>query len=323
MRDLGRGTRLGVIWYLTRNGLGNVNDGKHAAYLDEPAKYRHFDPDLFDLLRDVRSKDLSLRSVCLVEESGLFGDARFFSEIVPPLPRRAEWFNSAARHVADADVLFLDPDNGLETRAPNEKHVLWSELIALLRADRQRTLVVYQHQNRTKVELGANFPDRHLAECAHRFPALRTPLGLCSRRGTVRAFLLLPHEKHEEAVHRVLDGVVTRWAAGNKRTRLYETRIARAGGVEPGRGADPIVRTKRADGTNTKAEKERSMARMTVCKLSGREIGIDEALALRDKKGERGFRCIGCGGPVVAHAGGADGKRHFEHHPKNERCVAR
>ena len=65
------------------------------------------------------------------------------------------------------------------------------------------------------------------------------------------------------------------------------------------------------------------MGRMEVCKLGEQKIDIGRALELRDKKGERGFRCVGCGQPVIAHRGGADGEPHFEHAVRNASCPAR
>lgn len=62
------------------------------------------------------------------------------------------------------------------------------------------------------------------------------------------------------------------------------------------------------------------MGRMNIAKLREKDIKIEAALELRDKKGERGFRCVGCGQPVIAHVSGSDGKPHFEHQKANPLC---
>ena len=41
--------RIGVCWMLT--APDGRNDGSHLAYLDKPAKFRRFDPELFDWLQ--------------------------------------------------------------------------------------------------------------------------------------------------------------------------------------------------------------------------------------------------------------------------------
>ncbi len=68
------------------------------------------------------------------------------------------------------------------------------------------------------------------------------------------------------------------------------------------------------------------MARMRICKFRGQEIGIEKALEMRAKTGERAFQCLGCGHPVIAHAGGSDNESHFEHAPgatKDGTCPTR
>ena len=45
-----------------------------------------------------------------------------------------------------AQMVFVDPDNGLEGKNPTDKHVLFDELAPL--CDGNRTIVIYQHQGR-------------------------------------------------------------------------------------------------------------------------------------------------------------------------------
>ena len=186
---------LGVLWWLYPDE-GHNADGKHIAYLRSSALWRRFDPDLFDqLVRLVESED---RSVSSVEKSGVPPQATFFSEPVPtpstPSQRRdarARWFADGRDAVASCDLVFLDPDNGLETRgfslgaAKAGKSVALHELDALRESG--RTLVVYHHHTRmaggNHVEL-AHWGER-LAERGFRVDAIRAAVG------TARAFFLL------------------------------------------------------------------------------------------------------------------------------------
>ncbi len=52
LRALSLGRRLGVGWWLHPDS-GPPGDGRHIGYLDEPAVWRHLDPELFDALRGV------------------------------------------------------------------------------------------------------------------------------------------------------------------------------------------------------------------------------------------------------------------------------
>ena len=58
------------------------------------------------------------------------------------------------------------------------------------------------------------------------------------------------------------------------------------------------------------------MARTSTCTHNGREIGISEALKMRDKNGTRNFFCPRCRLPLVAFKG-PDGP-HFEHTSKTD-----
>ena len=65
------------------------------------------------------------------------------------------------------------------------------------------------------------------------------------------------------------------------------------------------------------------MARATKCIFEGREIGVEEALHLRD--GERGktalnFKCTECDGRVRPHRAGGSAAAHFEHWSRNPQC---
>jgi len=52
LRALVPGFKLGVAWYLYPDEAHN-SDGRHTAYLNDPAKWRELDPELFDGLAHV------------------------------------------------------------------------------------------------------------------------------------------------------------------------------------------------------------------------------------------------------------------------------
>ena len=48
------GLRLAVNWYrVVPTRPGKQEDGKYTAYLDQPEKYRHYDPELFECLAGI------------------------------------------------------------------------------------------------------------------------------------------------------------------------------------------------------------------------------------------------------------------------------
>jgi hypothetical protein len=156
LRALSPGYRLGVAWWLYPDETHN-RDGRHISYLQRRDRWRRFDPQLFDTLAAIVASNR--RYVSALEAAGLLPGALFASEPVPTeqstsrcRQARREWFAKAKDQLADADLVFADPDNGLEPdrftycSAKAGKSVTFSELLELVRPG--RCLIVYHHHTR-------------------------------------------------------------------------------------------------------------------------------------------------------------------------------
>lgn len=150
----GGATTSTVAWMLTEDDLSR--DGRKLAYLQTPARWRAADPDLFD--RMARLVTSGARTVAAVEAAGILPQARFHADVVPRrVDERRTHFGRTLEIARGSELLFFDPDNGLEAsscgpgRAGSEKYLLWSELVAAYRAG--HSVLVYQH-----------FPRRERAE---------------------------------------------------------------------------------------------------------------------------------------------------------------
>jgi hypothetical protein len=156
--------RLGVIWYLTDHAELN-GDGRQRAHLSQGG-WEGLDPGLLTMMRQIEdtlpSQGLNLS---LIEASGVLpAGTAFFSEAVPrmqetPRQRAAErgaWFGRAQEAVANCNLVFLDPDNGLEvssvpiTSRLAGKYATVREVVALLEGG--AGVVLYQHGSRTPWE---------------------------------------------------------------------------------------------------------------------------------------------------------------------------
>jgi hypothetical protein len=154
LRLLGRSDlRLGVCWMLTPND--GRSDGNKLGYLDQPKQDRH-DPELFVLLRRVRNEP-DARRLILIEGSEILPRTVFVNTIVPEtLFERQLWFKQASAALAESDLIFFDPDNGIEVgsvakgRRNSSKYVYRDELAATYRAG--HSLLVYQHFQRKERE---------------------------------------------------------------------------------------------------------------------------------------------------------------------------
>ncbi len=167
LRALSPGRRLGVAWWLHPDG-GADGDGRHTGYLDAGLDWRPYDPPLFDALREIVGS--GKRAITALEGPHILPGAVFASEQIPISgspsdrpARRAAWFGRVKAAVAGCDLVFADPDNGIEpagykpTMGNAGKSITWDELIALRTPN--RALIVYHHQTR--------FKGGHLEEIAH------------------------------------------------------------------------------------------------------------------------------------------------------------
>ena len=106
--------RLLVAWMLTPDDGGG--DGGASAYLERPEKFRHHDPELFDALAGMLNAGTE-RNVALLERSKLLPDTEYYADEVPDgREAREAWGKRLPRHAAGVDLVFLDPDNGIEVR---------------------------------------------------------------------------------------------------------------------------------------------------------------------------------------------------------------
>ena len=143
------GFRVGVCWMLTPDSPNR--DGQKTGYLTKPRVWRQFDPPLFDLLSArVASANRSLHEL---EESSLMAGARYFSEVLrDDAFSRSKYMASMLRALSSADLLFFDPDNGLEVKSArcgsrgSSKYLYWREVEHAWRGD--ASLLVFQHYNR-------------------------------------------------------------------------------------------------------------------------------------------------------------------------------
>ena len=143
--------RLLVVWMLTED-----RDGNRRSYLTSPGKSKKWsecDPGLHDGLRKLlEPMPKSVMGTSLFEDSNLLDRNRtsYFSRPVPDRrEKRFAWGREMLDAAAGNDIVFLDPDNGIEVRSKevgrrySSKYVLWKELDELW--EKGHSLVIYQH----------------------------------------------------------------------------------------------------------------------------------------------------------------------------------
>jgi hypothetical protein len=155
LRCLTEGRRLAVCWYLCNGEGDDERSSRSFDYLKRPDEFRHLAPEIFDALNEVFAPGRGgSRSVAALEASGLLPDAIFHRTEVPrPLVLRRQWGDELVAAVSDADLVFLDPDNGIQGTRLSPKHVALSELAALRRPDRMIVFAQRQSGRRSQVSV--------------------------------------------------------------------------------------------------------------------------------------------------------------------------
>jgi len=154
LRALSRGRALAVLWYRCSGDGERNNDGRHVGYLEQPNRFRHLDPEVFDALSRIVSS--GMRSLGALEQTSLLRDATYHGETVPrSREERREWFTAMASKIGQCDLVFGDMDNGFEWGNLTPKCIARHEVQALLRDG--RALLLYHHQTRRKGGARAEF----------------------------------------------------------------------------------------------------------------------------------------------------------------------
>lgn len=211
----GGGFRIGVNWYHTfkpeEHGRG---DGKYTGYLYDRS-FRGCDDELLGALQRIVKGG---RSIAALEGAGLIPNACYYSEKLQPGSDRTfsreAWHRNAQKALAQTDIIFCDPDNGLLVKSvsltgvKSDKYVITAELLDYYQAG--KSVIFYNHRGRERKHryLQRFTPLKKLEElAAARFS------GLTFMRGSLRDYIFLiqpPHfDKIKDAINCLLQ---TNWS---------------------------------------------------------------------------------------------------------------
>ena len=139
--------KISVCWMLTEDN--DNNEGKFIDYLTKPDKFRKYDPELFDSL-SYTVKEIKQRKVTLASELNLIENALYYDKfLTDSISERENYFSDFKEHSRDCDLLFFDPDNGIEVgsksygKKGSNKYIYWKELKQFNKSG--YSLLIYQH----------------------------------------------------------------------------------------------------------------------------------------------------------------------------------
>ncbi|TKJ28979.1 MAG: hypothetical protein CEE40_09885 [Chloroflexi bacterium B3_Chlor] len=197
-----------ACWMLTPDD--GRTDGSFTDYLHQPEKWRRYDRELYDHLRDLVLVQ-NLRDVRGVETVAILSSCRFAPGLLPnDAEGRAAYFDTFAGVTEGCDLIFFDPDNGIQVkskpygRKDSSKYLYWHEIRDSFSAG--HSLLIYQHFPRVKREPFIDTLARELAENtgAQEVYSFRTPRVL---------FLLAPQDRHREFFRECSEKVEAAWGS--------------------------------------------------------------------------------------------------------------
>lgn len=217
LRELSNGKiNLGVNWYYNTKQEKHSSDGRYTNYVDpsyrNADRYKRCSPDIYEQLRAI--VDEKQRKISEIEDRQILFDGTIFYS--KPLPwefnspserenKREDWFKDSLKKLGDADIVFLDPDNGIQTsnvrktKAEAVKYVFSDEIDQYYNG--KKTVIIYNHRDRTPQE---KYEERFIA-----LQKLVQPRVLRFKRFSVRDYIFLPQEHHQKLIDELINKLTT------------------------------------------------------------------------------------------------------------------
>ncbi len=211
---LDAGLRVLVGWMLTDNDART--DGKFIGYLNAPTVWRRYDETVFDFLMQHVLID-NARRVDAVARYGLIPNATFHEAVLADeRAAREQYFAAITCRAVYADLVFFDPDNGLEVKSVkygwrnSAKYLYWHEATAAYQTG--CSVLIYQHYPRARRD---EFTRRKALDLGTRTGAAR----VYSIRTAHAAYFLATQPQHGDGIDNALLAVAAQWGEHFKVTR--------------------------------------------------------------------------------------------------------
>lgn len=160
------GISVGVNWYYTEDDVNTSSDGKFIEYLNDKQEFYNCDKQLYEYIR--RFIIEGNRNIRNIEEYSSFSNIIFYKELLKidwyhalsevsrqkRIKIREHWYEKSKKKLYDCDIIFCDPDNGIQTLNTNKskkdsiKYIFIDEIMGYLELG--KSLIIYNHRDRSK-----------------------------------------------------------------------------------------------------------------------------------------------------------------------------
>lgn len=184
--------RTSICWLLTYDE--ETTDGNKRKYLEQSNMWRAYDPVVFDFLSMTLEKRIK-RNTQLVEKSSLLPNIEFFNDLIEDDAEKRELFFQRFSQLSHAsDLIFFDPDNGLEIKSVQKgkrnssKYVFWDEVRTFY--EKGHSIMIYQHFPRQK-------RNKYIENVIEKADQILSPGNIITYSTPYVLFLLLIQLKHD------------------------------------------------------------------------------------------------------------------------------
>ena len=204
----GRPFRLGVVWYLNKPSKKELkkSQGDRIGYLNfsyhNDSTYRICDPCLYDKLQKLVGDSLvskKPRTICDIESRKILPDSTlYFSDPLNNTCRDA-WSRRARTKIANADLVFLNPDIGIASpdKANSRAHVTMDEIEKFADEYKAKSLIIYQHFSHFQGTREKQI-DHLLDRLEQKLKLTFRPWALLWNREPIRFYFIVPRTNHHK-----------------------------------------------------------------------------------------------------------------------------
>lgn len=193
--------RMLIAWMLTPDD--GSTDGRFTNY----DVLRGHDGELYEGIQNLLKGNA--RKVSLLEQTNLLPGATYYSrDMTDDIKDRLSWAQELILRSHNSDLVFLDPDNGIEVKSKpygrknSSKYLYWRELIELWA--KGKSILIYQHFRREKRD---RFIHRMLGELRDRATGSFVEAFSTSRI----VFFLVLQPEHQKYYSAIVADVQGKW----------------------------------------------------------------------------------------------------------------
>lgn len=190
---------LGINWCLVTDETDS-NDGKYISYLcaEKGNEYIVYDSWLYqELHKIVKCKK---RKVSEIKKHKILGSKTIFFESILDVRNRIFWHNKGLETLIKCDVIYFDPDNGLQIPSckigikQSKKYICYDEIASYY--NRGQSVIMYNHRDRKPINM---YLERFIR--IKDYVNIDDMFYLRFHRYSVRDYLFLIHEKHKNEIN--------------------------------------------------------------------------------------------------------------------------